>query len=259
MKGCIYQTQAPVNIPQVETRVLTEVLELPYGFEIWSLRAPYDGGRIHPIHDRIRAPARYLPEYLHDAPLRVLAAWRAVRALPGYPAARAAWARDLRRDPTPNRVRRWGQAVVGADGELDRAALGRIVFADARQREELNAIVHPRVEELRSAHIEEARRRGDRVVVCDIPLLFEKRLEGQFDRVVLVDAPADVRRQRLVAERGLSEAEANAMMAAQQPSGGKRAKAQYVLDNAGSLADLERRALVLWQSLMGDADKAATR
>jgi glycosyltransferase involved in cell wall biosynthesis len=98
-----------------ETFIAQELLALEergHRFEIWSLRAPYDGGRTHAIHDRIRAPARYLPEYLHDAPLRVLAAWRSVRALPGYPEARATWARDLRRDPTRNRVRRWGQALV---------------------------------------------------------------------------------------------------------------------------------------------------
>jgi colanic acid/amylovoran biosynthesis glycosyltransferase len=98
-----------------ETFIAQELLALEergHRFDIWSLRAPYDGGRTHPIHDRIRAGVHYLPEYLHDAPLRSLRAWAAVRRLPGYPAARRAWARDLRRDPTRNRVRRWGQALV---------------------------------------------------------------------------------------------------------------------------------------------------
>lgn len=82
-------------------------------FDIWSLRFPYDD-RSHPIHDEILARVRYLPEYLHQEPRRVLRAWRRARRMPGHAAARAAWLRDLRRDPTRNRVRRWGQALVMA-------------------------------------------------------------------------------------------------------------------------------------------------
>lgn len=80
-------------------------------FDIWSLRRPYDD-KTHPIHDRIRARARYLPEYLHEEPLRVLRGWRAARRMPGYAAARDLWLRDLKRDRTRNRVRRWGQALT---------------------------------------------------------------------------------------------------------------------------------------------------
>jgi len=100
-----------------ETFIAQELLALQdrgWRFDIWSLRHPYDGGRRHPIHERIRAALRYLPEYLHEEPLRVLRGWRAARRLPGYAAARAAWWRDLRRDRTRNRVRRWGQALVMA-------------------------------------------------------------------------------------------------------------------------------------------------
>jgi glycosyltransferase involved in cell wall biosynthesis len=78
---------------------------------IVSLRRPADSRR-HPIHDEIRAPVRYLPEYLLREPLRVLRAWLAIRKTPGYRIARATWLRDLRRDPTPNRIRRFGQALV---------------------------------------------------------------------------------------------------------------------------------------------------
>ena len=80
-------------------------------FEIVSLRRPTDRHR-HPVHGEIAAPVRYLPEYLHEAPLRVLGGWRTARRLPGYRAARAMWLRDLRRDPTRNRIRRFGQALV---------------------------------------------------------------------------------------------------------------------------------------------------
>jgi glycosyltransferase involved in cell wall biosynthesis len=83
------------------------------GFDvrIVSLRRPTDPA-IHPVHREIAAPVLYLPEYLHDAPARTFRAWRAVRSLPGYGHAQAVWLADLRRDPTRNRVRRFGQAVV---------------------------------------------------------------------------------------------------------------------------------------------------
>ncbi|HJQ58307.1 MAG TPA: glycosyltransferase [Vineibacter sp.] len=76
-----------------------------------SLRHPTETKR-HPVHDRIRAAVSYLPEYLWREPLRVLRGWWGARRLPGYRAARAQWLRDWRRDPTPNRGRRWGQALV---------------------------------------------------------------------------------------------------------------------------------------------------
>lgn len=82
-------------------------------FDIWSLRFPYDS-KTHPIHDQIKARVRYLPEYLYQEPLRVFRAWRKARRAPGYKRARAIWLRDFRRDRTPNRGRRWGQALVMA-------------------------------------------------------------------------------------------------------------------------------------------------
>jgi glycosyltransferase involved in cell wall biosynthesis len=90
---------------------------------IVSLRLPTDPRR-HPVHDEIRAPLRYLPEYLHREPLRVWRAWRKVRRWPSYRAARTAWLADLRRDLTPNRGRRFGQALVlAAELEDDVAQL----------------------------------------------------------------------------------------------------------------------------------------
>src|SRR5207249_2917019 len=77
---------------------------------LYALRHPTDRAR-HPIHAEIRAPVVYLPEYLHDDLPRVARAWRRARRLPGYGAALSAWWRDLRRDPTRNRVRRFGQAL----------------------------------------------------------------------------------------------------------------------------------------------------
>jgi glycosyltransferase involved in cell wall biosynthesis len=100
-----------------ETFIAQELLSLQakgLDFEIWALREPTDG-KIHPIHREITAKVSYLPEYLYRAPLRVLGAWRRARRLAGYRQARAAWLRDLWRDPTPNRIRRFGQALMLAD------------------------------------------------------------------------------------------------------------------------------------------------
>ena len=97
-----------------ETFIAQEIAALErrgFDIQIVSLRHPTDRAR-HPVHERIRAPVLYLPEYLKDAPRRVLAGWREARRLPGYGAARLMWLADLVRDPTPNRVRRWGQALV---------------------------------------------------------------------------------------------------------------------------------------------------
>ena len=97
-----------------ESFIAQEILALERrGLEIaiFSLRQPTDQRR-HALHDDIRAPVRYLPEYLWRQPWRVLAAWRALRRWPSYRTARAAWWRDFQRDPTPNRGRRFGQALV---------------------------------------------------------------------------------------------------------------------------------------------------
>ena len=97
-----------------ETFIAQEILALErLGLDIrlFSLRHPTDSRR-HPVHDEIAAPVVYLPEYLHREPRRVAVAWRRARRLPGYAAAARAWRRDIRRDPTRNRVRRFGQAAV---------------------------------------------------------------------------------------------------------------------------------------------------
>src|SRR5688500_6011115 len=90
-------------------------------------------------------------------------------------------------------VERWGESVTAPDGLIDRRELRQRVFSDSEQLEALNAIVHPEVQRLRDQLIDDARRRGDRVVVCDIPLLFERRLAEQVDRIGLVDRSEEPR------------------------------------------------------------------
>lgn len=151
-------------------------------------------------------------------------------------------------------VKRWGTSVLAPDGHLDRAALRRAVFGNPRELEALNDIVHPEVERLREQRIGEARTRGDRIVVCDIPLLFEKKMAERFDRILLVDAPRPLRLERLVTDRGLRETEAMDMIAAQMPAELKRARADFVIDNASTLTELERRVNDVWATLIQDAE-----
>jgi dephospho-CoA kinase len=155
-------------------------------------------------------------------------------------------------------IAKWGAAVLGPDGHLDRAALRRVVFADHEQLEELNQIVHPEVERLRGRLVEQARKRGDRLVICDIPLLFERHMTDRFDRIILVDAHRGVRLERLVKDRGLTETEAIDMIAAQMPAELKRARADFIIENDGTLTQLERRVQDVWSSLSNDSSAPRT-
>jgi dephospho-CoA kinase len=148
---------------------------------------------------------------------------------------------------------RFGAELVDAAGRLDRDTLRRRVLADPVALADLNRIVHPEVLRRRSALEAEARARGDRVVVSDIPLLFEATDPARFDVIVLVDAPAEVRRARLLTERGLSGDEADRMLAAQAPSGPKRAHSTYVIENDGDRQALEARAREVWERLVARA------
>lgn len=147
---------------------------------------------------------------------------------------------------------RFGAAVLRADGALDRAALRARVLADPTELTALNALMHPAVAARRRELVQAARRRGDRIVVSDIPLLFEADDPTGFDAIVLVDAPETVRRARL-AERGLPAGEAERLMAAQQPAADKRARSDYVIDNSGDFTALEHSARAVWQALLARA------
>lgn len=149
-------------------------------------------------------------------------------------------------------VARWGPSVLSADGTLDRAALRKTVFNNRSELDALNEIVHPEVMRLRASEVEAARMRGDRVIVAVIPLLFERHLADEFDFIVLVDAPRDVRLERIVRDRGLEEAEAMDMIASQMPAELKRARANWVIENSGSMEDLASEVDRLWEEIAGD-------
>lgn len=156
-------------------------------------------------------------------------------------------------------VKRWGKDVIKQDGSLDRGALRQIVFADQTELDALNRIVHPGVIRMQDREVARAKERGDPIVVVVIPLLFEKNLVDEFDAIVLVDAPRPVRLERLVTTRGLEETEGMNMIAAQMPAELKRARADYFIDNSGSLENLERDVDALWSSLQrNEVDKVGT-
>lgn len=146
-------------------------------------------------------------------------------------------------------VEEFGQGILTPEGALDRAAMADIAFRDPEARRRLNGIVHPLVRQWMAERQQEAAERGDRVVVLDIPLLFETRGAGAFETVILVYAPDEVAAERLVAQRGLSEDQARARIAAQMPIDEKRKLATHVIDNTGSRADLRRQINHLWSHL----------
>lgn len=148
---------------------------------------------------------------------------------------------------------RFGQDLIDASGMLDRPALRRRAMGDPTALLDLNGIVHPDVQRRRAALEQEARSRGDRILINDIPLLFEAADPAAFDAIVLVDAPEPVRRARLLAQRGLTAADADQMLAAQAPSGPKRARSTFVIDNDGDRATLEERARAVWTQLLARA------
>jgi dephospho-CoA kinase len=150
-------------------------------------------------------------------------------------------------------IKRWGKDVLKKDGSLDRAVLRQIVFADQSELDALNRIVHPGVTRLRDREIALARERGDPIVICVIPLLFERNIVDEFDAIVLVDAPRPLRLERMVASRGMEATDAMNMIASQMPAELKRARADYVIENNGSLQDLERDVDALWSSLQRNA------
>jgi len=146
-------------------------------------------------------------------------------------------------------VQRFGKEILTPEGALDRAALRGRVMGDDDALATLNGIVHPAVRRRRDQLLADAKGRGDAIVINDIPLLFEAADPAAFDLVVLVDAPEALRRQRLLAERGLTPDDADRMLRAQIPSDVKRSRADLIIDNAGTLAELDASARAAWEAL----------
>jgi dephospho-CoA kinase len=150
----------------------------------------------------------------------------------------------------------FGPGVLRADGALDRAKLAGIVFSDEAARGKLNAITHPLIHAHIQAAEEAAVKAGgpDTIIVHDIPLLAEGQRSGGFDVIIVVDVPPEVQVSRL-AGRGMPEEQARARMAAQASREQRLALADIVIDNSGTLDDLDRRVSEVWADLMSRAKR----
>lgn len=130
---------------------------------------------------------------------------------------------------------------VVRDGVVDREALTRAVLGNPEALARLESIVHPLVREEESAFIDDARRSGVTVAVLDIPLLYETGGEKRVDRVVVVSAPADIQRKRVLARPGMTSEKLERILARQVPDAEKRARADFVIDTSGSFDDTHRQ------------------
>ena len=148
----------------------------------------------------------------------------------------------------------FGEHLLLPDGSLDRAALGALVFADDAARRQLNGIVHPAVGRESARRFRAALDADpEAVVVYDVPLLVEARASDPWELVVVAHAPADVRVARLVALRGMDEADARARVVSQASDEQRLAIADVVIDTAGDLEHTLAQADALWERLRGDA------
>jgi dephospho-CoA kinase len=145
-------------------------------------------------------------------------------------------------------VARFGETILLPDGTLDRPALGRIVFADAAARAQLEAIVHPEVyRRIRTwaANLPP----GTRVAIADVPLLYETGHQHDFDRVIVCACEPSLQLQRMMARNGLSEDEARARLDAQWPIEEKIARADYVIRTDTSFADTDLQVRTIFERL----------
>jgi dephospho-CoA kinase len=151
-------------------------------------------------------------------------------------------------------VATFGPQVLTPDGELDRPAMGKVVFADGAARRKLEAIIHPRVR-ARGEQLE-AEAGPDAVIVHDIPLLAETGQASTFDAVVVVDVPVETQVERMVDLRGMSREEAEARIAAQATREARLAVATHVIDNTGTIEDLRDRVAEVFEALRSGGSRA---
>lgn len=142
-------------------------------------------------------------------------------------------------------VERFGRGIVAADGTLDRAAVADIVFADPEALADLNAIVHPAVGAEIARRMEELSG-TDAVVVLDVPLLVEVSRGYPLAGLIVVDVDLDIAVERLVMQRGMSEEDARSRMSRQASREERRARADVVIDNRGTIGDLARQVDAIW-------------
>lgn len=143
----------------------------------------------------------------------------------------------------------FGQAVILDDGSLDRKKLGQVVFRNTEARKQLEAITHPRIRQLMLARMAQLEQNDPkRLVVVDIPLLYESGLQTLFEEVMLVYVPSQVQLQRLMQRDGLDESEARARIDSQMPIDEKKQLADITIDNSGTKQQTEAQVEQFWGS-----------
>lgn len=144
-------------------------------------------------------------------------------------------------------VQRFGQAILHEDGTLDRKKLGSIVFGNPEERKALEAITHPAIrQEMRERAVAYRAEYPDKLVVSDIPLLYESGLENGFDEVMVVYVPRSVQKERLMVRDGLTSEQADARLGAQMDIELKKRRADIVIDNSGSWPETEKQLAAFW-------------
>lgn len=160
-------------------------------------------------------------------------------------------------------VERFGEDVLDGEGRLDRPAVADLVFADDRARADLNAIIHPRVRQRigeRLARVAEEEQSGDggnRIVILDVPLLVEGGADHGYQDVIVVTAPEEVRVRRLVEDRGMDPDDVRARIASQADDEERLQVATHVIENDGTVGDLERQVAELHDRLRTAAEATA--
>jgi dephospho-CoA kinase len=145
-------------------------------------------------------------------------------------------------------VRTFGPEILHGDGTLNRKELGRLVFEDAVRRKQLEELLHPAIIKLMQERMAEAERlQPDKLVVADVPLLFETQMEDLFQEVLVVAADPDVQLERLMTRNGLSREEAEQRILAQMPLEWKKEWADAVIDNSGAPEETEQQVEQYWR------------
>ncbi|MBE3556576.1 MAG: dephospho-CoA kinase [Firmicutes bacterium] len=143
----------------------------------------------------------------------------------------------------------FGREILLADGQLNRKALGARIFSDDAARQALNAIVHPAVQQLQRERVAQLEQEPGRVILLDVPLLYEIGMDAWMHKVVVVWVPREVQIARLMQRNGLTRPEAEARVKSQMSLDEKRRRADYVIDNSGSLQSTRAQTERVWQEL----------
>jgi dephospho-CoA kinase len=145
-------------------------------------------------------------------------------------------------------VREFGESVLHEDGSLNRKKLGQVIFEDPAKRKTLEGLLHPSIRRLMLARMEEHERlHPDKLVIVDVPLLYESQMEELFQEVLVVSADPAIALERLMSRNSLSREEAEQRLEAQMPIEWKKEWADYVIDNSGPLEDTEVQVEQFWR------------